>query len=199
MKRVFKSLLSAMFRVLSLPAFGLYLSQAYIVGDRRAFGAVMQFASLWPGITGEWFRRGVLQWVTGCSLKDCCISFGTTFSDPRVRIDDGVYLGTRCDIGWAEIGRDCVIGSGVHIMSGSRQHFFDDPDVPIRDQGGVFRKIGIGRDTWIGNGSLIAADVGVGCVIGAGSVVVSAVPDYAVAVGSPCRVVRFRSFGDGGS
>lgn len=37
------------------------------------------------------------------------------------------------------------------------------------------------------------ADVGKHCVIGAGSVVCRAIPDYAIAVGVPARVIRYRS------
>jgi acetyltransferase-like isoleucine patch superfamily enzyme len=36
------------------------------------------------------------------------------------------------------------------------------------------------------------ADVGRHCIIGAGSVVTQPIPDYAVAVGVPARVVRSR-------
>jgi acetyltransferase-like isoleucine patch superfamily enzyme len=36
------------------------------------------------------------------------------------------------------------------------------------------------------------ADVGKGVVIGAGAVVVKPVPDYAVVVGNPAKVVKFR-------
>jgi acetyltransferase-like isoleucine patch superfamily enzyme len=114
------------------------------------------------------------------------------FSDPRLRIGNGVYLGSRCDIGYAHIEPDCVIGSGVHILSGQQQHRFDDPDVPIRDQGGTLQRVSIGRDTWIGNNAVIAADVGAGCVIGAGSVVVKPVPDRSVAAGNPARILRTR-------
>ena len=36
------------------------------------------------------------------------------------------------------------------------------------------------------------ADVGKHCVIGAGSVVTRPIPDYAIAVGGPARVIRYR-------
>ncbi|MBN1912030.1 MAG: hypothetical protein JW818_20070, partial [Pirellulales bacterium] len=36
------------------------------------------------------------------------------------------------------------------------------------------------------------ADVGRHCVIGAGAVVTEPIPDYAVAVGVPARVIRYR-------
>ena len=39
---------------------------------------------------------------------------------------------------------------------------------------------------------MIMADVGDHCVIGAGSVVTKPVPDYAIAVGSPAKVIRYR-------
>jgi acetyltransferase-like isoleucine patch superfamily enzyme len=52
----------------------------------------------------------------------------------------------------------------------------------------------IGPDVWIGQGSLIRAGVriGVGAVIGAGSVVTKDVPPYTVAAGVPCRPIRRR-------
>lgn len=181
--------------VMKVPGFFVflvYMSLSLIVGRKKSFSAVMQGVSLFPGISGEWFRRAVLQWVTGRRLENCCISFGCLFSDPAVTIGDGTYLGSRCDIGNTDIGDDCIIGSGVHVMSGMKQHSFDRMDVPIRDQGGVFETVSVGSGTWIGNGALICADVGKGCVIGAGSVVVSPVPDYAVAAGNPADIIRYR-------
>lgn len=179
-------------RLVSLPFYLLYGVESVFAGKRKAFTMVSQGISLVPGITGEWFRRAFLKWVTGMRLKDCCLSFGTTFSDPRVRIGDEVYLGRGCDIGYASIGRDCVIGSGVNILSGLRQHSFEKLEIPIRDQPGQYTKITVGEDTWIGNGAIIAANIGKKCVIGAGSVVVKAIPDLAVAAGNPARVIRLR-------
>lgn len=52
----------------------------------------------------------------------------------------------------------------------------------------------IGNDVWIGTQSVIlsGASVGDGAVIGANSTVTGFVPPYAIAVGSPARVVRYR-------
>lgn len=62
--------------------------------------------------------------------------------------------------------------------------------------GNVFSRgnITIGNDVWIGMNVSILDNVriGDGAVIGAGSVVSMDIPPYAIAVGNPCRVVRYR-------
>jgi hypothetical protein len=53
----------------------------------------------------------------------------------------------------------------------------------------------IGNDVWIGEYAVILANVseiGDGAVIGAGAIVNKNVPPYAVIVGNPARIVRFR-------
>ncbi|MFH1154542.1 MAG: acyltransferase [Pseudomonadota bacterium] len=191
-KSVAKRTLDALMRIAGFPFYFIYTIETRIVGERKAFGALMQLVSLFPGVSGEWLRRSILQWVTSCPLKDCCICFGVLFSDHRTIIGDGVYIGTGCNIGYAEIGKNCVIGSSVHILSGLNQHMFHDMGIPIRDQGGSFTRVIIGEDCWIGNGAVLAASVGRGCVIGAGSVVVHEIEDFSVAVGNPARVIRTR-------
>jgi acetyltransferase-like isoleucine patch superfamily enzyme len=192
MKSAAKHFLLSFMRILSLPVYFLYRLESIFVGQRKAFGMVSQWVSIIPGLTGEFFRRAYLQWATGLSLRDCCISFGTTFSDPHVRIGDGVYLGRGCDIGYADIGPNCVIGSSVHILSGLRQHSFENPDYPVKEQAGEYSKVTIGEDTWIGNCAIIGADVGRKCVIGAGSVVIKPIPDFSIAAGNPAGVIRHR-------
>jgi virginiamycin A acetyltransferase len=44
----------------------------------------------------------------------------------------------------------------------------------------------------VGDNAVVMADVGCNTIIGAGSVVVRAVPDFVVAVGNPARVVKQR-------
>jgi tetrahydrodipicolinate N-succinyltransferase len=53
----------------------------------------------------------------------------------------------------------------------------------------------IGHDAWIGERAIIAPGckrIGIGAVIGAGSVVTKDVPDFAVVAGAPARIIRFR-------
>ena len=50
----------------------------------------------------------------------------------------------------------------------------------------------IGKNVWIGGGSIIlpGVSIGDGVTIGAGSVVTHDIPPYTVAVGNPCRVIK---------
>lgn len=55
--------------------------------------------------------------------------------------------------------------------------------------------LSIGHDVWLGHNSIImpnVKEIGTGAVIGAGAVVNKDVPPYAVVVGNPARVVRYR-------
>ena len=58
------------------------------------------------------------------------------------------------------------------------------------NRGGVI----IGNDVWIGVGAVILAGskIGTGCVIGANAVIRGDIPDYAVVVGNPGRIIRKR-------
>jgi maltose O-acetyltransferase len=52
----------------------------------------------------------------------------------------------------------------------------------------------IGDDVWIGSRALLlaGANIGRGAIIGAGAVVAKDVPEWAVVVGNPARVIRLR-------
>ncbi|MGE3109785.1 MAG: antibiotic acetyltransferase [Phycisphaerales bacterium] len=53
----------------------------------------------------------------------------------------------------------------------------------------------IGADAWIGENAIVTPGcrrVGIGAVVGAGAVVTKDVPDFAIVVGNPARVVRMR-------
>jgi len=129
--------------------------------------------------------------MTNCE-QDVAIAFGTLFSQIDTEIACGTYIGPQCNIGSCIIGRDCLFGSGVHILSGKNQHNIDDPVTPIRDQGGKLTKIRIGQNSWIGNCALVMADVGDGCVVAAGAVVVHPVADNTIVAGNPAKVIKSR-------
>ena len=60
---------------------------------------------------------------------------------------------------------------------------------------GVNKPITIGKDCWIGAGSIIVGGVSIGdgTTIGAGSVVTRDIPAGVLAAGNPCRVIRAAS------
>jgi len=55
-------------------------------------------------------------------------------------------------------------------------------------------RVVIGNDVWIGHNVTImgGVNVGDGAVIGSGSIVTKDIPPYAVAVGNPAKVIKFR-------
>ena len=68
--------------------------------------------------------------------------------------------------------------------------FFNSAIEPVIRNG----RTTIGHDVWIGQNSFVKAGlkVGIGSVIGAGSVVTKDIPPYSIAAGNPCKVIRPR-------
>lgn len=78
----------------------------------------------------------------------------------------------------------CAIVDTTHPIGGPK------PGATLVDDDAF---VEIGDGTFIGIGSVILPNVRVGkhCYIGANSVVTKSLPDYAVAAGSPARILRF--------
>ena len=178
---------------LVLPAYLVYRIGCIAIGAERAFPGWSQTVSLIPGLSGIYLRRAFYRLVLNRCERGATIGFGTVFSHPWAEIGHNVYTGAYCSIGDVNLGDEVLLGSHVSIINGGCQHGIDRLDVPIREQPGTFPKIRVGRDTWIGEGSTVLADIGNHCVIGAGSVVTKPLPDYAIAVGTPARLIRYRT------
>jgi acetyltransferase-like isoleucine patch superfamily enzyme len=92
-----------------------------------------------------------------------------------------------------------VIGCGVQIAPNCAFYSYDHsfaPDKliseqPLKTKGGII----IDDDAWLGFGVIVldGVRIGKGAVIGAGSVMTQDVPDGAIAVGVPARIVKMRS------
>ncbi len=78
----------------------------------------------------------------------------------------------------------------------SMHAFFYNPALGYVDKDSLKRtRLTIGNDVWIGHGVILlpgVTSVGDGAVIGAGSVVHQDVPPYAIVVGNPARIIRYR-------
>lgn len=99
------------------------------------------------------------------------------------------YNCTILDTSCVSIGAKAFIAPGVCIACAG--HAIDPEQ---RTEGiNTSKPITIKDNVWIGANSVICGGVtiGEGSVIGAGSVVVSDIPDGVIAVGNPCRVKRF--------
>jgi acetyltransferase-like isoleucine patch superfamily enzyme len=164
-----------------------------IVGPQRTFPGWSQLFSLLPGTIGVYLRRAFYVLVLPACGRNSSISFQTVMSHPTATIGNNVYVGVGCMLGDVSLEDDGLIGSHVSIINGNRQHGIDRLDIPIREQPGQYPRVTIGEDSWIGDRAIVMANVGKHCVVGAGSVVTKPVPDYAIVVGNPARIIGFRN------
>jgi acetyltransferase-like isoleucine patch superfamily enzyme len=191
MKAMVKHAVSTILAIVMSPLYLLYILTRTLFKNNTIAG-FSQLLSLIPGRFGSYCRIAFYRMSMTYCDSDCVIGFATIFSQHDTEIEKGVYIGPQCNIGMCKIGKDCLVGSGVHIMSGSKQHNFGDLDDSIQQQGGSYMKVEIGEDSWIGNGSLVMANIGKKCIIGAGSVITKDVADYSIMAGNPAKLIKKR-------
>lgn len=192
MRKLIKRGLRILCLLLVLPLYAVHRALALVANRNSSFQAFSQLFSLIPGKTGTFLRAAFYRLSCPATSDEIVVGFLTVFSHWETTIEKGVYIGPQCNIGKCSIGENTLIGSGVHVLSGSKQHNFDDLSKPIQEQGGSFEKVRIGKDCWLGNTSLVMADVGDHSIVAAGSVVTRSIEEYAIVAGNPAKLVRSR-------
>jgi acetyltransferase-like isoleucine patch superfamily enzyme len=110
-------------------------------------------------------------------------------------IDDRANIGFNCEIFSASrvrVGKDILMAAYTYLVGGD--HLYDRTDIPVLQQGRTARGIDVGDGVWLGTHVVVTdgSTIGRDAIIGAGAVVVGAIPEFAIATGIPAKVVRDR-------
>lgn len=123
------------------------------------------------------------------------------------KVGEYTYIHSDSTIAYAEIGKFCSIAQNTIIAQGehpvnfiSTHPFFYSKNAPWENKfskNDVIKehaKVIIENDVWIGAGCYIkdGVNIGNGCIIASGSVVIKDVPDYAIVGGVPAKIIKFR-------
>jgi acetyltransferase-like isoleucine patch superfamily enzyme len=153
-----------------------------------------------------------------CVLDDNVVLDAKGEKNEGLRLGDNVYVGRNTILSCKEgsisigeytnisancsllseteitLGKYCFLAGHCYVVAGGN-HSFDDVSRPIMFQPSLSKGgIRVGDDVWLGAGVIVLDGVviGKGTVVGAGAVVTGSLPEYAVAVGCPARVIRDR-------
>jgi len=120
---------------------------------------------------------------------------------------ENIHLGNNCEINMNCVFLDCNTitigdnsGIGPNVQIYAVAHPVNPQERLSKSDDGSFSfwkaftaPVTIGSNVWIGGGSIILPGVTIGdnTTIGAGSVVTKSIPANCVAVGNPCKVIKY--------
>ncbi|UBZ06861.1 CatB-related O-acetyltransferase [Salegentibacter mishustinae] len=146
--------------------------------------------------------KGKIKIDEGCKIFDIKISSKSSVEIGRFTSILGPNTDIFCAINKIKIGSFCSIARNVSIQEYNHKTdrlasyfiiqniFGDDLEKDITSKG----DIEIGNDVWIGAQCVIlsGARIGDGAVIAANSVVIGDIPPFAIAAGTPAKILKYR-------
>lgn len=115
------------------------------------------------------------------------------------------YISQNCLVNKTQVGKFCSIGHGTYIGLWEHNMAVSTHSFYLYETSGNFVKgyrdydkcaltTCLGNDVWVGANSVIlkGRSIGDGAIVGAGSVVTRDVPPYAVVVGNPAKIIKYR-------
>ena len=185
MKKVLKNILFYFCCLLVAPLILIFKIQKLVMPERQAIKCFSEFFSIIPGVIGVFLRKAFYFYVLDYCSKNSYIGFGTIFSTTNVEIYDNVYIGTYCLIGWAKLEENVIIASRVSIISGTKQH----KNQALEKDDNIYSQVNIGKNSWIGEGAIVGANIRAESIVGAGAVVVKDCLDAGTYVGNPAKLL----------
>ena len=156
-------------------------------------------------------RRRAIRLKYRCRVSNCSFEGFNVISEGA--FVSGVSMGRHSYVGANSIVNNCRIGRftciGPSIVVGIGSHPTQRKSIhPVfystrRQSGTSFTahprfvehvETQIGNDVWIGAGAIVkdGVSIGDGAIIGAGTIVTKSVPPFAVMVGNPAKLLRYR-------
>ena len=110
----------------------------------------------------------------------------------NIEVGKNFYANYNCtilDVGKVTIGDNCMFAPNVAIYTAGHPIHPDSRNSMY--EYGI--PVSIGDNCWLGGNTIVCPGVKIGnnVVIGAGSVVTKDIPDWSIAAGNPCRVIRY--------
>lgn len=161
----------------------------------------LQFVCDLPQRLGTAVRRRRLLRRFGAVGRDFRFDPNSIFSTPaQLEVGDDVFIGPRAYVSAdVRIGHRVMLGPDPTLIGGNHYFAVRGRSVRFLHPKGreTIEPVVIEDETWCGASVVVLGGVtlGMGCVVGAGSVVTRSIPPYTIAAGAPCRPLR-RIFAD---
>lgn len=175
---------------------------------RKALRVILKFAypTLYQIESGTTYLDHIQSLIYDSNISAKAKIYGKSIIKSST-INDYTYIAknatlNKCSIGkFCSIGPNLMCGGGIHPVNGisTSPAFYsirNQAGITFSDQNKIEEElpVEIGNDVFIGMNVTIldGVKIGDGAIIGAGAVVSKDIPPYAIAVGSPIRIIKYR-------
>ena len=168
-----------------------YITDAAVMEELRECRKKLQKLNFMDRSDFEGVEETVKE-LLGKTGKDCMINppFYCDYGC-HITVGENFFANYNCtiiDVAMVSIGDNCFMAPNVAVYTAGHP-IYPDTRNSMFEYG---KEVTIGDNVWIGGNSVICPGVHIGnhVVIGAGSVVTKDIPDWSLAAGNPCRVLR---------
>lgn len=118
----------------------------------------------------------------------------TCFDRGKLQVSPPLYIGPSSAFylrAKLKIGSGTILGP--HVTIHTANHRYEGTALPYDDVY-LVSEVVIGKNVWIGSDVILlpGVHIGEGAIIGAGAVVANDIPEMAVVVGNPAKVIKYR-------